>query len=254
MTANPMDLSGRAILVTGASSGLGRATAILLSQLGARVLLVARNAERLQETLGQLEGTGHACLSFDLGQVEGVAAMVAEQAKTFGRFHGLVHAAGIVQAKPFRVCRPADYEAIYRVNVVAAAQALQGLTRREVAAPEGCSVVLIGSVLSIVGDVGVSAYAGSKGALLALVRVAALELVRDRIRVNAVLPGHFTSAMSVMAEERLTRAHVDAIEAKHPMGRGRAEDVANPVAFLLSDAARWITGTGLVVDGGYTAQ
>jgi len=255
MTYNPMDLTGRAILVTGASSGLGRATAILVSRLGGRVLLVARNVERLEETYHSLEGDGHSLLSVDLGETEMIPQMIADQAEKFGPFAGAVHAAGIALLKPLRVCRTADFESSYRINVVAGAQLLRGLTaRRGVIAAAGCSVVIIGSVMSILGTAGLGTYAASKAAVMGLVRCAALELVKDRVRVNAVLPGQFKSGMSVQSETQLLPEQVQSIGAMHPLGVGRAEDVANAVAFLLGDAGRWITGSSLVVDGGYSVE
>lgn len=255
MVYNPMDLTGRAVMVTGASSGLGRATAILLSRLGARVLLVARNMERLQETHRRLEGQGHACLSFDLNETEQITKLLADQAAMFSPFSGLVHAAGVVLLKPLRVCRPQDYESLYRINVVAAAQLLRGLTaKRGVIAPEGCSAVVVGSVMSVVGEIGRSAYAASKAAVAGLVRAGALELAREKIRVNAVLPGSFESEMTEQDKSQLLPEHLLAIERMHPLGVGRAEDVADAIAFLIADTGRWITGSCLVVDGGYTAH
>ncbi|MHB8900799.1 MAG: SDR family NAD(P)-dependent oxidoreductase, partial [Thermoguttaceae bacterium] len=150
MPLNPMDLSGANVLVTGASSGLGRESAIVMSQLGARVLLVARNAERLDETMGLLEGAGHQSLVMDLSDVAAIPAMLDRQAATFGRLDGLVHAAGILSTRPLRISSPEVFESIYRINVVAAGQLLRGITKRTVAGDQGCSVVLVGSVTSLV--------------------------------------------------------------------------------------------------------
>jgi NAD(P)-dependent dehydrogenase (short-subunit alcohol dehydrogenase family) len=251
---NPMDLTGRRVLVTGASSGLGRATAILVSRLGGRVLLVARNAERLDETCRSLEGDGHAVLSFDLNETDKIPGMVAEQAAKCGPLDGVVHAAGIVPLKPLRVCRTADYERVYRINVIAGAQLLVGLTKRGVTASGGCSAVIVGSVMSVVGAVGLSTYVASKAAVTGLVRAAALELAGDHIRVNVVLPGSFESGITEQSKLLLQSKHLEAIEKMHPLGVGRAEDVANAIAFLVADSGRWITGSCLTVDGGYTAH
>ncbi len=254
MSLNPMDLSGANVLVTGASSGLGRAAAICMSQLGARILLVGRNADRLQETLALLEGPGHQSLAFDLNDVAPIAAMLEQQAASFGKLDGLVHAAGILSTRPLRVSGPEVFESIYRINVVAAGQLLRGLTRRSVVGEKGCAVVLVGSVTSSVGVPGLAAYAASKSAILGLMRSAALELAPSRIRVNAVLPGQFESPMTDQQWKTLTEAQIAQIGAMHPLGIGQAADVANCIAFLVSPAARWVTGSALAVDGGYTAH
>lgn len=254
MTVNPMNLGGMNVLVTGASSGLGRASAVLMSQLGARVLLVGRNPERLQETLELLDGQGHQSLAFDLGDVAAIAAMLDQQAASFGRFDGVVHAAGILSTRPLRVSNPDVFESIYRINVVAAGQLLRGITKRSVVGDSGCSVVLVGSVTSSVGVPGLAAYAASKSAILGLMRSAALELAPSRIRVNAILPGQFESPMADQQWKGLTEEQIARIGAMHPLGIGRASDVANCIAFLVSPAARWVTGSTLAVDGGYTAH
>jgi NAD(P)-dependent dehydrogenase (short-subunit alcohol dehydrogenase family) len=251
---NPLDLTDRNVVVTGASSGLGRATAILLAQLGARVLATGRDVGRLQETRDALHGTGHVAATFDLGEADSAAEWLAEQAQSFGPLHGLVHAAGTRQLKPLQVSRRQDFEQAFRINVAAGAELLRGLSRAGVAAAGGASAVFIGSVLSCVGAAGAAAYAAAKAALLGLVRSAALELARRRIRVNAVLPGYFRSPMTARAEQHLAAEQNEQIARLHPLGIGRVEDVAAAVAFLLSDAAGWITGSCLTVDGGYTAQ
>jgi NAD(P)-dependent dehydrogenase (short-subunit alcohol dehydrogenase family) len=217
-------------------------------------LLVARNTQRLEETRHSLEGDGHSLLSFDLNETDKIPEMVAGQTANFGPLSGVVHAAGVLLLKPLRVCRTADYESVYRINVVAAAQLLRGLTKRGAAAPEGASAVLVGSVMSVVGDAGLSAYVASKSGLAGLARAAALELAKERIRVNAVLPGSFESGMSEQNKAQMLPEQIQAIVQMHPLGMGRAEDIANAVAFFLADTARWITGTCLLVDGGYTAR
>ncbi len=254
MMYNPMDLTGRGVLVTGASSGLGRATAVLLSRLGAKVCLLGRDAGRLQETLDRIEGHGHESCCFDLDECDKLPELLTDLVSRFGCLSGLVHSAGVLQTKPLQVSRAADFEALYRTNVVAASQLLRGLTRRGVADPRGCSVVLVGSVMSSVGAAGKSAYAASKAAVLGLVRCAALELARHAIRVNAVLPGSFESAMTQQDARQLTPEQIRDVQKLHPLGSGNAEDVGHAVAFLLANASRWITGSSLTVDGGYTAQ
>ncbi len=254
MALNPMDLSGRGVLVTGASSGLGRAASILMSRLGARLLLLGRDAERLNETRAALDGEGHDCLAFDLNETGRIAPMLGEQLAKFGPLSGLVHAAGIAQTRPLQVCRPEDFENLLRIHVVAASQLLRGLTKPRAVAPDGCSAVIVGSVMSCVGAPGKGAYATSKAAVLGLVRCAALELARHRIRVNAILPGYFRSEMNLRDAKSMTPEQLQEIAKVHPLGIGEPDDVALPVAFLVSDASRWITGAGLAVDGGYMAQ
>ena len=137
---------------------------------------------------------------------------------------------------------------------MAASQLLRALTNKSGVSDKGCSVVLIGSVTSCVGAPGLAAYSTSKSALLGLPRSAALELAASRIRVNAVLPGHFQTPMADQHKGMLTEEQLAQIAAMHPLGIGRAEDVATCIAFLVSPAARWVTGSSFVVDGGYTAR
>jgi NAD(P)-dependent dehydrogenase (short-subunit alcohol dehydrogenase family) len=254
MVFNPMDLTGRAVLVTGASSGLGRATAVLLSRLGARLCLIGRNPERLQEAVAALEGHDHEYLSFDLENGDQIPDMMAELSQRLAPLSGVVHSAGFVQIKPLRISRQADFEAPYRVHVVAASQLIRGLTRRGVSHPQGCSVVILGSTASVIGSAGIAAYCSAKAAVLGLVRTAALELAREGIRVNAVLPGYCDTALTIRDKQVRTAEQVKQMVDNHPLGIGRPEDVANAVAFLIADTGRWITGTGLLVDGGYTAH
>ena len=197
---NPMDLTGRAVMVTGASSGLGWRNRDPRLRLGGRVLLVARNADRLDETRRSLEGDGHAMLSFDLTETDKIPAMVAEQAAAFGPLAGMVHAAGLLLLKPLRACRTADFESVYRINVVAAAQLLRGLTARQgITAASGCSAVIIGSVMSILGTPGLGTYAASKAAVLGLVRTAALELARTTFASTPFFPASSSRACRTLA-------------------------------------------------------
>jgi NAD(P)-dependent dehydrogenase (short-subunit alcohol dehydrogenase family) len=249
-----MDLTGRATLVTGASSGLGRAAATVMARLGARVFLLGRSEERLQETLSSLEGTGHEFLSFDLNRVDEIPAMMADVAARFAPLAGIAHFAGLLQTKPLQTSHPADYESLYRINVVAAMQLLRSCTTRGIAAEEGGAVVLVGSVMSLVASPGLGAYAASKAALLGLVRASALELARFKIRVNALLPGYVPTPGAEPSKHHLASEQIEQFKRKHPLGFGRPEDVAHAAAFLISDAARWMTGSYLTVDGGYTAQ
>ena len=250
---NPLDMTGRTILVTGASSGIGRATAILLSQLGARVVLVARSRDKLEQTLGQLEGTGHAVEPFDLSQYEGIPQWMKGLAGTHGLLDGLVHSAGVQITAPLKTLDAKQVEAMWRTNVSASLWLAKGYRQRGVNKPGG-SVVFLSGAAALIGIGALTAYSASKGAVISLTRSLAMELARDGIRVNCIAPGLIKTEMFTEMSQSLSPESIDALEQKYPLGFGEPSDVANATAFLLAPAAKWITGIALVIDGGLTAQ
>lgn len=248
---NPLDLTGRRILVTGASSGIGRACAVLISQLGASVVLVARDVARLHDTQRMLFGSGHVVLPFDLADLDHYDDLF-KQGTEGSKLSGLVHAAGVCPALPVQALSRDVIRQAFEINVYAFIELVKRFSKKKYS--EGGSLVAISSVAALSGWTGGGVYCGTKGALDATVRSLAVELVSKKIRVNSVLPSNI---MTPMLEEMLSiggEAAEAAIIAKQPLGIGEPLDVANAVAFLLSDAARFITGTHLVVDGGYLAQ
>lgn len=253
MHHNPLDMSGRLVVITGASSGLGRATACLLGRLNARLILVGRNEARLAETRSSLEGGPHTAVAFDLAETDEIPKWIQDLVSQHGQIAGLAHMAGIHSAKPLKMLDSAHFESVLRTNVVSAAQLLRGL-RQKGCAVTPASVVLVSSVVGLVGAAGVAAYSASKGAVVALTKSLALELAPQGIRVNVVAPGFVETEMTERLRAMLGPEKYAAVEAMHPLGIGRPEDVAHAVAYLLSDAARWVTGSTLVVDGGYTAH
>ena len=250
---NPLDMTGRTILVTGASSGIGRATAILLSRLGGRVILVARRREKLELTLAQLEGTGHAVELFDLSQYEGIPQWLKELAGTHGMLDGLVHCAGIQITAPLRILDANQVEAMWRTNVSASLWLAKGYRQRGVNKPGG-SLVFLASAIGLVGGTALSAYSGSKGAIIALTRSLAVELAREKIRVNCLAPGLIKTEMFDEFARQLTPENLAALQKDYVLDFGEPGDVANAAAFLLAPASRWITGIPFVVDGGLTAH
>lgn len=248
---NPLDLSGRAVLVTGASSGIGRAIALLASQLGARLILSGRDPGRLEETRGLLAGAGHAVEPADLSKSAEVGPWMSGVLGRHGPLAGLVHSAAVQRTLPLRVLSQRVMEEHWATNVVAAVSMLKAL--QTVKYPAGCSVVLMSSSSAVTASPGNSIYSATKGAIAALTRSLAIELLPLKIRVNCIQAALVDTPMVQRTREDLSPEMFAAVLARHPMGLGRPEDIANACAFLLADTARWITGTALVVDGGYTA-
>lgn len=249
---NPMDLTGRRILVTGASSGIGRACAVTAASLGARTVLVARDQGRLEETLGMLAGQGHLIVPCDLGKLDEIASVFDIACKEGDKLNGLVHAAGIGPATPIQVVTPRVMNEVMTINFFSFMEMVRLFTRKRFS--NGGSIVAISSVSGVVGWQGVSLYGASKGAIDSAVRALAIELAPRGFRVNSIVPSNIQTPMfdAIIAVGGETAR--DQIAAKQPLGLGEPEDVANAAAFLLSQASRFITGTQLVVDGGYLAQ
>jgi NAD(P)-dependent dehydrogenase (short-subunit alcohol dehydrogenase family) len=249
---NPMSMAGRRVLVTGASSGIGRAAALLLSQLGAKVIVSGRDADRLRETFDALEGDGHHQYVFDVGQGDSATSWIKEVAKEVGPLHGLAHCAGIQGFQPIRVVSASQLEEMYRVNTISAAMLLKGFQAPGCFEPPA-SVVLVASTAAIMAAPANGGYGATKAGLIALARTFAIELVPKKIRVNCVAPA---IVMTEMVERTRTLMSPEAFESMlqtHPWGPGEPIDVANAIAFLLSDASKWVTGTSLVLDGGHSA-
>ena len=245
---NPYSLEGKTILITGASSGIGRATAIECSKLGAIVVVTARNEARLQETLDALEGEGHKMILCDLTIEEELNNLV----ENCPELDGLVCNAGINKLVPIRMLKAEDMSNIFSVNTFSPIFLLQKLSKKK-KIKDDASVVFTSSISGIgAAAVGESMYIASKGAISAFVKAAALEFSKKGIRVNAVCPGMVKTDMSDAYE--LNEGDNEDLK-NYPLGRyANPEDIAWGIIYLLSNASSWVTGTNLVIDGGLTIK
>jgi NAD(P)-dependent dehydrogenase (short-subunit alcohol dehydrogenase family) len=241
-------------VVTGASSGIGRAISIELSQYGANVILVGRNQDRLEETASSLVRGDHRILNLDLTHYSEILPHIRALSREIGRIYGLCHSAGIVETRPLTSCRVEGLNSMLGVNLVAGIEMCKAVCRRDIMEETGGSVLFISSVYGLRGKPGQIGYSASKGAVTAAARSMAVELARRRIRVNTLSPGLVKTPMVEESFSKLDVRQIEEIEKSFPLGTGTPEDVARAAVFLLAPQNLWITGTNLVVDGGYTAQ
>lgn len=249
MTYNPYSLEGKTILVTGASSGIGRATAIECSKMGAKLIITARNESRLSQTFQALEGDGHQMILCNLSSESEIDKMVAELPEV----QGLVNNAGFTKILPLQFVSSEDLNSILQLNAVAPMLLLQKLLKKK-KLKKGASVVFTSSLAGLgLSSVGNSMYTASKGAISAYIRCAALELAPKNIRINAVCPAMVDTG--ILEAGTITKEQLEEDLKNYPLGRyGKPNDIAWAMVYLLSDASSWITGDNLIIDGGLTLK
>lgn len=247
MSYNPFSLVGKTILVTGASSGIGRATAIECSKMGAAIILSGRDMQRLQETFDELSVFSHQehhIVLADLSNEDDIVSLV----KNVGVIDGLVNNAGVNRVKPVAFIKKDDLDYIFQNNTFSSVVLTRHLLKNK-KINKGGSIVFTSSVSSFYNAPGRSLYASSKAALTSFMRSFAVELADKGIRANAVHPGMIETKL---IHENLTDEEREKDMAEYPLKRyGKPEEVAWAIIYLLSDASAWITGSSLVIDGGF---
>jgi NAD(P)-dependent dehydrogenase (short-subunit alcohol dehydrogenase family) len=246
-------LTGKKILVAGGSSGIGKEIAKIAITEGATVLLISSNEQKLDDAATELLALGRVfTLAIDFSKPEWDSVYSNEILK-FGPFDGLVYAVGISPTKPFRVLKPLDWNQLFQINLFASIQLTQ-LVLGTTSANTTFSGVYISSVLSEVGDKGKSLYRMTKAALVSMVKCLTLEYAKKKFRFNSISPGVVETPLSAKSVFRENEDSLQRMEIKHPLGFGNVSDVADAAIYLLSDKSKWISGTNVIVDGGYLAQ
>lgn len=248
---NPFSLANKYILVTGASSGIGREVAISIAKMGANVILNGRNTERLNEVVEIINKESTIVVNGDITVNKTVQEIVA----AIPKIDGIVHAAGIMKLLPFKFISEPDLNEMMNINFSAPTLlSLEILKKKKI--NNNSSIVYITSINgSVVGSKANAMYAASKGAISGIVKGMALDLAKSKIRVNEVVPGMIETVGSMEIENIVSAESILEDKKKYPLGDyGQPEDVALACVYLLSDASKWVTGTKIVVDGGFTAQ
>ena len=240
---NPFTLSGKTILVTGASAGIGRGIAIACAGMGAQVILTARNTERLQDTLAMLEGKGHTCIVADLTKEKERTTLVEQ----LPMLDGVVQCAGVGSRVPCKMLLQADLDYVMKPNTEAP-MLLQALLLSEKKITKQASVVFIASAAATMPSAGNAVYSASKAALVAYAKCLAQELAPRQIRVNCISP---TMVWTDLALVGATVEQLHEAQQLYPLKRyGQPEEIANLAIYLLSDASAWMTGSNIEITGG----
>lgn len=246
MAYNPYSLEGKTILVTGASSGIGQTTAIECSKLGAKVIVTARNSERLQETFDQLVGEGHRQIIADISKEEDICSLV-EQVPVLD---GVVNNAGVAGTSLVTFYKKEEIESMFNTNTMAAVLITKMLVKKK-KMNNPSSIVFTSSAEGVFGSTPANGvYGMTKAALNAFMQTAAIELGRKGIRCNTVNPSMVQTRMAIPTGA-ISAEQLEIDKKKYPLGRyGEPKDIAYAIIYLLSDAASWVTGTALKIDGG----
>ncbi|GHV78810.1 3-oxoacyl-ACP reductase [Spirochaetia bacterium] len=244
---NPFSLDGKTILVTGASSGIGRATAIECSKMGAKLIITGRNTDRLNETFIQLDGTDHIQITANLQDTAQLSSLI----DSIPEITGVVHCAGITKTVPFQFASRENLDTVMNINFYAPVELTRLLLKKKKLAGNG-SIVFISSISGVICSAPASSiYSASKGGINGLVKGMALDLAPKGIRVNCINPGVIETA--IFEAEVISKEQIEEDKKRYPLNRhGKPKEVAYAAIYLLSDASAWVTGSNLVIDGGFT--
>lgn len=245
---NPFSLENKTILITGASSGIGAKTAEVVANLGATVILTARNEERLNGVLEKLPKGEHQIILADLTDEEALKEIVNQ----IPNIDGIVHSSGIVKHFPVKFIGQKQIREMFANNYEAPVILTSSLLKSK-KVNKGASIVFMSSVACNFPNKGGALYSGAKAAINSYSKTLALEHAPQKIRSNVILAAMVKTPLFEEAEKTVTKELMDKHGEQYPLGFGEPEDVANTIAFLLSPASKWITGTGIVMDGGLTA-
>lgn len=248
---NLVDLKGKQILVTGASSGIGKETAALLDRLEAKTILVARRETNLKELVSEFQNKESCYYVADLSELEAIEKLIKQIVSDHGPLDGFVHSAGITSSRPLKTIKPNILDQVMRINFYSFVELCRCITIRKRFSETGCNIVGISSTSSLQGNSSKTAYCASKAAMDAAVRCMAKELANKHIRVNTVAPAFIeTDIYNLFLDKGHGANDAEMVMARQYLGLGQPSDVANLTAFLLSDASRFITGSTIGVDGG----
>lgn len=238
-------LSGKTILVTGATSGIGREAAIAVSHSGGTVIITGRNPERMKETFDMLSGQNHRMATADLTNADEIACLVDELPK----LDGIVHSAGITGHLPVKFIGSDDIATFFRINYEAPVLLTARILRMK-KLRNSASIVFLSSIATKYPYFGGALYGSTKAALEAYSRVLALEFAPKGIRSNCISPSFVTTRMVKNAGETISKEVLEKFEKMTPLGFGQPIDVANAIIYLLADASKWVTGSNIALGGG----
>ena len=249
---NPFTLRNKNIIVTGASSGIGRQCALDCSKMGAKLIIIARDKERLKSTFMDLEGEGHLMIPFDLTSFNEINNFITDIVNKMGPISGVIHSAGISSTELLKRTDAEQLDKFFHINVYSSILLTKEICKIGNYDKNGCSVLFISSIASIVGGAGKSTYAMTKGALNSGVRSLASEYARKKIRFNTIAPGVIETPINInqpyLSDPELRKK----TESQHLLGIGRCTDISYASIYLLSDASRWVTGQTFIIDGGFS--
>ncbi len=246
---NPFSLTGKIVLVTGAASGIGRSVAVEADKLGATLILVDINEERLQETQTLLSDRQHTYITADLTQPTAVEHICS----TITALDGLVNCAGVGITLPFKFCNGAELRRIMDINFFAPVLLTQSIIKSKKINRDASIVYMTSIDGTVCGHIGNSMYSASKGAIMGSVRSQALELAPRGIRVNCVSPARVNTPL--IQRDNISQEEVEANIRLYPLKRyANPEEIAYYIIYLLSDASTYTTGSNLIIDGGFTLQ